>query len=174
MWYGPFYTSCLRDRPLIVLYALAAPHGLRLRAENASRIHDIYILAHLISLKEHNKLIFQVCADQIFFGAYSFSLEFHPHVWYTPKSWSFIWYEWEWMTNRGHLFLQMLYGNDLISVCHPVDENWMVGSCRQNLTVYVVGMATCLQRALARDEQWCYYCLCWGSVFTINFCNRFE
>lgn len=99
-----------------------------------------------------------------------FGLEFHPHVRATAQSCSFIWFEWERMTNRGHLFLQMLYCNDLISVWHPADEKWMVSSCRQNLTVWAVGnIATwSLQCAPGRDEQCCYYWTCWRSVFTLN------
>lgn len=41
---------------------------------------DIYILAHFINHMENNELVFQVCADQIFSGAYSYSLEFHKHL----------------------------------------------------------------------------------------------
>lgn len=69
-------------------------------------------------------------------GDYFCSLDFHKQ---TPSSrpiCSFIWYEWEWRTNRGHLFLQMLFCNDLTSFCHSVDEKWLLGSCTQDFTVW--------------------------------------
>lgn len=84
-----------------------------------------------------------------------------------PKSGSFILCEWERRTNRGHLFLQMLFCNDLISVCHLVDEKWLVGSCRQDLTVKPVGVAT-WSCSLHGGWRRMDYCRCWGRAYIIG------
>lgn len=87
----------------------------------------VYLCGFLRQVEEDSACVFP--------GDYFRSLDFHKHAPSTHKICSFIWYEWAWRTNRGHLFLQMLFCNDLTSVCHPVDEKWLLGNCRQDLTV---------------------------------------
>lgn len=71
----------------------------------------------------------------VFCGDCFCSFDFHKQTPSSRQIRSFIWYEWEWRTNRGHLLLQMLLCNDLTSFCHSVDEKWPSGSCRQDLAV---------------------------------------
>lgn len=88
----------------------------------------VYLCGFLRQVEEDPALCFPL---GIIFAVWTFTSTCRPPA----KSGSFIWYEWARRTNRGHLLLQMLFCNDLTSVCHPVDEKWLLGSCRQDLTV---------------------------------------